>query len=271
MAGMARRHGTTMDWFGSIDFSNLQTDVVAAGENIWGYNQPTTLTQPDNTPISNLLTKFGDNMTGTFGISSWSTTSGSIYQLPSATQILDVGIDALHASRWVWIADSSNVDKLARIDNAEFDGQLLFIESSDGETPTIFDKDDGTAIADANIKTLDGNDFVFPSTKTIVMLMYSAGAERVTGEYGVWFMVTNGGTGSSGATTELDNLGTTSINADLLPQASKDLGSSSNKWTETHTTNFYLYSSEHSGAGMSLQKYARIYFGGSEYWIQLYD
>ena len=42
MAGMARRHGTTMDWFGSIDFSNLQTDVVAAGENIWGYNQPTT-------------------------------------------------------------------------------------------------------------------------------------------------------------------------------------------------------------------------------------
>ena len=189
MAGMARRHGTTMDWFGSIDFSNLQTDVVAAGENIWGYNQPDTLTQPDNTPISNLLTKFGDNMTGTFGISSWSTTSGSIYQLPSATQILDVGIDALHASRWVWIADSSNVDKLARIDNAEFDGQLLFIESSDGETPTIFDKDDGTAIADANIKTLDGNDFVFPSTKTIVMLMYSAGAD---GGDGLWFMVTAG-------------------------------------------------------------------------------
>ena len=26
MAGMARRHGTTMDWFGSIDFSNLRND-----------------------------------------------------------------------------------------------------------------------------------------------------------------------------------------------------------------------------------------------------
>ena len=191
MAGMARRHQTTMDWFGSIDFSNLQTDVVAAGDNIWGYTQPNTLTQPDNTPISNLLTKFGDNMTGTFGISSWSTTSGSKYQLPSATQILDVGIDALHASRWVWVADSANVDKLARIDNAEFDGQLLFIESTDSETPTIFDKDGGTAIADANIKTLDEEDFVFPDTKTIVMLMYSAGAD--SGD-GLWFMVTGNNT-----------------------------------------------------------------------------
>ena len=264
MAGMARRHQTTMDWFGNVDFSNLQTDVVAAGENIWGYTQPNTLTQPDNTPISNLLTKFGDNMTGTFGISSWSTTSGSIYQLPSATQILDVGIDALHASRWVWIADSVNVDKLARIDNAEFDGQLLFIESTDGETPTIFDKDDGTAIADANIKTLDGNDFVFPSTKTIVMLMYSAGAD--SGD-GLWFIVTGG----TGANTTLSNLGTTSINADLLPQATKDLGSSSNRWTETHTTDFYLYSSTHSGAGASADGYTRIYVGGNERWIPIYE
>jgi len=265
MAGMARRHGTTMDWFGSIDFSNLQTDVVAAGQNIWGYTQPDTLTQPDNTPISNLLTKFGDNMTGTFGISSWSTTSGSIYQLPSTTQILDVGIDALHASRWVWIADSANVDKLARIDNAEFDGQLLFIESSDGETPTIFDKDDGTAIADANIKTLDGNDFVFPSTKTIVMLMYSAGAD--SGD-GLWFVVTGSGTG---ANTTLSNLGTTSINAHLIPDGNQYLGSATDDWDKAYINDLYLYSSTTSASVKTLGGYFRVYTDDNYKWVAYYN
>ena len=89
-----------------------------------------------------------------------------------------------------------------------------------------------------------------------------------------WHMVTAGS--ASGATTELDNLGTTSINADLLPQASKDLGASGSRWAETHTTNFHLYSSEHSGAGFSITKYARIYFkdgvgAGAEHWIPLYN
>ena len=35
-----------------------------------------------------------------------------------------------------------------------------------------------------------------------------------------------------GANTELDNLGTTSINADLIPQSNKDLGTSGNQWTD---------------------------------------
>ena len=39
-----------------------------------------------------------------------------------------------------------------------------------------------------------------------------------------------------GATTELDNLGTTSINADLIPQSGKDLGTSSNQWTDLWVT-----------------------------------
>ena len=46
--------------------------------------------------------------------------------------------------------------------------------------------------------------------------------------------------GSSGATTELDNLGTTSVNANIIPQAGKILGSDGNEWVRVHSNNYRL-------------------------------
>ena len=265
MAGKATRHATTAGVFGAMDTATNFINTLSTGANIWQMGQPDTLTQPDNTPANTFIEAAGDNMTGIFGISSWSTTSGSLYQLEASTEILDLARDKMHASRWIWIAGSATVDKISKISNAEFDGQLLFIESLDGQTPTLRDKDDGTGVAGANIQTLSGSDFDFPSTKTIVMLMYSIIDSN-------WHMVTSGSAGASGATTELDNLGTTNINADLLPQSTKDLGSDSNRWAETHTTNFYIYAgTASSGSSITLQGYVRMYVNGTDRWIPYYD
>ena len=272
MAGKANRHNTNMGMIGDMDYVSELIDVVASGQNIWQMKTMDTLTQADNTPVNTTLKIDGDHMTGTFGISAWCTTTGSLHQLTASTETLDVGIDKMHSSRWVWVAGSSTVDKLSKIDNDEFDGQLLFIENVETQTPTIYDESQqsgrgGDAVAGANIKTLDGSNFVFPSNKIIVCLMYSVIDSQ-------WHMVTAGS--ASGANTTLSNLGTTSINADLLPQSSKDLGSSDDRWAETHTSDFHLYSDEHSGAGFSITKYARIYFkdgagAGAEHWIPLYN
>ena len=263
MAGKATRHATTAGVFGAMDTATNFINTLSTGANIWQMGQPDTLTQPDNTPANTFIEAAGDNMTGIFGISSWSTTSGSLYQLEASTEILDLARDKMHASRWIWIAGSATVDKISKISNAEFDGQLLFIESLDGQTPTLRDKDDGTGVAGANIQTLSGSDFDFPSTKTIVMLMYSIIDSN-------WHMVTSGSAGTSGATTELDNLGTTSINADLLPQANKNLGSAGSKWDSLHTDEIRLYSSTTSST-KTLQGWVRFYIGGSNRYLAYYN
>jgi len=178
MAGKANRHNTNMGMIGDMDYVSELIDVVASGQNIWQMKTMDTLTQADNTPVNTTLKIDGDHMTGTFGISAWCTTTGSLHQLTASTETLDVGIDKMHSSRWVWVAGSSTVDKLSKIDNAEFDGQLLFIENIPSQTPTIYDESKQSirgsdAVAGANIKTLNEENFVFPSNKVIVCLMYS--------------------------------------------------------------------------------------------------
>ena len=264
MAGKATRHATTAGVLGAMDTATNFINTLSTGANIWQMGQPDTLTQPDNTPANTFIEAAGDNMTGIFGISSWSSTStnGSLYQLEASTEILDLARDEMHASRWIWIAGSSTVDKLSKISNAEFDGQLLFIESIDGQTPTLRDKDDGTVIAGANIQTLSGSDFDFPSTKTIVMLMYSIIDSN-------WHMVTAGS--ASGANTTLSNLGTTSINAHLIPDGNQYLGSATDDWDKAYINDLYLYSSTTSASTKTLGGYFRVYTDDNYKWVAYYN
>ena len=179
----------------------------------------------------------------------------------SPDNTLDLGEDGAFTSHWVWAALGS--EELEIIANASHSGQILFIESVDTRTPKIVDRSNTSGGDTGNIKTLDGEDFTFPSNKTIVLFMFSSIDN-------LWHQISNPAAG--GATTELDNLGTTSINADLLPQASKDLGSSSNKWTETHTTDFYIYAgTASSGSSVSLDGYVRMWVNGADKWIPYYE
>ena len=179
----------------------------------------------------------------------------------SPDNTLDLGEGGAFTSHWVWAALGS--EELEIIANASHSGQILFIESVDTRTPKIVDRSNTSGGDTGNIKTLDGEDFTFPSNKTIVLFMFSSIDN-------LWHQVSNPAAG--GATTELDNLGTTSINADLLPQSTKDLGSSSNRWTETHTTDFYIYAgTASSGSSVSLDGYVRMWVNGADKWIPYYE
>ena len=198
MAGKAWRKATTSDAIGSIDYESRSNNTLSTGDNIWQVAEPISLTQMDNTPANTLLNTSGDNMIGVFGISSWSTTSGSLYQLTPSTEILDVGVDNMHSSRWVWVASGSTTDKLSKITNAEFDGQLLFIENIQGQTPTIYDES-SSSVSGANIKTLSGSNYIFSSDKQIVLLMYSVIDSQwhmITGNTQTWTSVTSAFDGS---------------------------------------------------------------------------
>ena len=196
------------------------------------------------------LQTMGDTMVGPIAFFSASATiSGSGDDPPYA---IDIGQEDGAYSSFVRVTGTG---ELRWIENTAFTGQLLFLQAVDGFT--IYHQT-------GNIYIPGGENYDVAQDE-IVMLLFDV---EMTGQE---YVLVAAGVGGSGATTELDNLGTTSINADLLPQSSKDLGSSGSRWAETHTTDFYLYSSEHSGAGASLDNYCRIYVNGSEKWIQLYD
>jgi len=174
--------------------------------------------------------------------------------------------EGAYTSHWIWAAGGSHELEIITNNDPDtaFSGQILFIETMDTAgiyNDTIIDRSNTSGGNTGNIKTLDGNDITFTDDKTITLFMFSSIDN-------LWHQVSNP---LGGASTTLNNLGTTSINADLLPQSSKDLGSSGSRWAETHTTDFYIYSSEHSGAGASESNFCRIYVDGSEKWIQLYD
>ena len=262
MAGKPTRQQTPADMFGGMDLTSRLIDTLSTGSNLWQIYQPDTLQQFDNTPSSTYIHSAGDTMLGVFGISSWSSTSGSLRQLVADEKKLDVGRDQMYASRWIWNASATNVSTLDAIINPEYDGQLLFIESKDGQTPTLTDKSN-SSVTGKNIKTLDGNDYTFPSAQTVVCLMYSVNDEN-------WHMITDASVGA-GASTTLNNLGTTSINADLLPQSNIDLGSASAKWDKTYTNDIYLYSTTQSSSmSNSLAGFAKVWILGTEKWIKYY-
>lgn len=61
------------------------------------------------------------------------------------------------------------------------------------------------------------------------------------------------GGGGAGANTSLSNLTATSINEHLIPQASKNLGSSLNPWAETHSTKVFFGSGTAAAPGLAVE------------------
>ena len=175
---------------------------------------------------------------------------------------LDLGPSGAYTSHWVWAAAGSR--ELNIIENASHSGQILFIESVETETPKILAYN-ASSNPTGNIKTLDGEDFTFPSTKTIVLFMFSSIDN-------FWHQVSNPAAG--GANTTLSNLGTTSINADLIPSdTSKNLGSAAKPWFNAHVENLVMEGTTHSGATFTEDRFIRVYIDyESDYrWIQYYD
>ena len=89
---------------------------------------------------------------------------------------LDLGPSGAYTSHWVWAAAGSKELEIITNNDPDtaFSGQILFIESVDTETPKIVDRSNTSGGDTGNIKTLDGEDFTFPSNKTIVLFMFSS-------------------------------------------------------------------------------------------------
>jgi hypothetical protein len=145
----------------------------------------------DNT--NSFLRTSGDTMVGPFAL--W---RGQQLFFPTSgnDNTLDLSIDGAYTSHWIWAVGGGS-NQLEEIENASFNGQLLFIESTATVTQTI--KDDsasGLVASSPNIKTLDGNDLVLGTDKTIVLFMY-------TDIDGKWHQVSNpsGGVSLSGVNT----------------------------------------------------------------------
>ena len=267
MAGKAFKKRTFGSKISDMDQSTEKINVVATGSNIWSQGIMGTLTQPDNTNLDGRLKTSGDIMLGPLAISSFVAAGGeSLIQVDSGTKTLSLGeSDGAYSSRWIWATSGSGGDTLAVIEPAIADGALLFIENVTTETPTIEDVSTGTT--DANIKTLTGSDFTFPSTKQIVLLMYSI----IDGK---WHMITDGGAGTVGADRQLNNLLTTSVNTSLYPSADEThhLGALGNKWDDLYIDDIYIYSgTASSGSSVSLGGYFRMYIGGTSKWIPYYS
>jgi hypothetical protein len=121
----------------------------------------------DNT--NSFLRTSGDTMVGPFAL--WRGQQ-IFYPTSGNDNTLDISISGAYTSHWIWVAGGSN--QLEEIQYTAFNGQLLFIESTQTMTQTIKDESAGSLVASSpNIKTLDGNDLVLGTDKTIVLFMYT--------------------------------------------------------------------------------------------------
>jgi len=179
---------------------NLTGHTSAAGGFTTLHQMSTSVSGGANT--SSLLKRDGDQMLGPFAVFR----SNQLFYPTSAnnnTLDLSQGTGA-YTSHWVWAESGSEpLEEISAGGGTAGDesgfmaGQLLFIENVETQTPTIKDASSGSMSAsNPNIKTLDGNDYTFPSTKTIVLFMY-------TDIDGKWHQVSNpsGGVSLSGVNT----------------------------------------------------------------------
>jgi len=122
-----------------------------------------------------------------------------IYPTSGNNNTLDLSEETgAYTSHWIWAAAGS--EELEIISNASHSGQILFIESVDTRTPKIVDRSNTSGGTTGNIKTLDGNDYTFPSNKTIILFMFSSIDN-------LWHQISNPTmSASSGADTDLSNL-----------------------------------------------------------------
>ena len=141
----------------------------------------------DNT--NSFLRTSGDTMVGPFAV--WRGQQ-IFYPTSGNDNTLDISISGAYTSHWIWVAGGS--DQLEEIENASFNGQLLFIESTLTLTQTIKDASASSLVASSpNIKTLDGNDLVLGTDKTIVLFIFSDIDNK-------WHQVSNPTTTTSGPT-----------------------------------------------------------------------
>ena len=195
------------------------------------------------------LQTMGDTMVGPIAFFSASATiSGSGDDPPYA---IDIGQEDGAYSSFVRVTGTG---ELRWIENTAITGQLLFLQAVDGFT--IYHQT-------GNIYIPGGENYDVAQDE-IVMLLFDV---QMTGQD---YVLVAAGVGGSGATKELDNLGTTSINADLLPQANKNLGSAGSKWDSLHTDEIRLYSSTTS-VSKTHQGYVRFYIGGSNRYLAYYN
>ena len=139
--------------------------------------------------IASYLRTAGDTMIGPLAF--WRGTNTSIYPSSSNNNTLDISSSTgSYSSHVIWFGSGSNT--LEIISGAAFNGQILFLESTQTLTQTIKDRSNTSGGNTGNIKTLDG----------------------------------------SGATRELDNLQNTAVNADIDPSSNntRDLGNSTKQW-----------------------------------------
>ena len=184
-----------------------------------------------------------------------------IYPTSGNNNTLDLSEETgAYTSHWIWSASGS--EELEIISNAEHSGQILFIESVDTRTPKIVDRSNTSGGDTGNIKTLDGEDFTFPSNKTIVLFMFSSIDN-------LWHQISNPAAG--GASTTLNNLGTTSINAHLIPDGNQYLGSATDDWDKAYINDLYLYSSTTSASTKTLGGYFRVYTDDNYKWVAYYN
>jgi hypothetical protein len=137
--------------------------------------------------IASYLRTAGDTMIGPLAF--WRSTDTTIYPSSSNNNTLDVSSSTgAYSSHVIWWAAGSNT--LEIISGAAFNGQILFLESTQTLTQTIKDRSNTSGGNTGNIKTLDGNDLALGTDKTIVLLMYSDVDES-------WHQVSNPSSGSS--------------------------------------------------------------------------
>ena len=158
-----------------------------------------------------------------------------------ASGVLDVGADGGYSSRVIATVQSGSADNIVRISNASYSGQILFIQAVN-TTPITLKHYTDEGSAKGNI-FIPGNADHIIGSKEIVLLQWDTinvnPAHAASGtEFGQWTLVSGGG--SSGANIELSNLGTTSVNANVIPQAGKLLGSDGNEWARVHSNNYRL-------------------------------
>lgn len=185
-----------------------------------------------------------------------------IYPTSGNSNTLDLSEETgAYTSHWIWASTGSEI--LNIIANASHSGQILFIESTATRTPVVKSYDASTNPT-GNILTLDGEDFTFPSNKTIVLFMFSSIDN-------LWHQISNPAAG--GANTTLSNLGTTDINTDLIPDGDEDwdLGTASLKWDRAYINDLHLYSSTTSPGSKTLGGYFRVYTNGNYKWVPYYN
>lgn len=138
--------------------AGISSAITTGGGNRSGSN--------NNNNNVNALQTAGGTMIGPFAF--FRSPNTSVYPTAGNSHTLDISAETgAHSSHYIWPTGGSN--QMDTISGAKHAGQILVIESTETLTQTIRD----TTISGGNIKTLDGNNLVLGTSKTLVLFMYS--------------------------------------------------------------------------------------------------